>query len=397
MLARLFLAFFLGLGLLLSLLGSSASLMASNNEWAPYAPQKITGRVDGFGPLPRDDVIDLSVVFSTLTEEQILSFDFSNLLSPNEPLKAGPQTTQVPGNVFVPRQSERYGWFPITIEKLSFSVYLEPQEQNELFVIAAKAPFNEAIDKARKKAPMPELIRLLSFNKLGFASARDWSKERSPITLNLSQSRPNSLSVAWNRPAPSNSQSDIVLNFEETPMGRWLISDFNTRPTARMTTHSTSFNGLAKLMLARSQFDQNNDFVEMRSWFSTHSKTGSVAAEGVPSPLGSIAWANATTLSWNPAGKTGWVTVFVEESKKVHADELVPEEMIFFPDLSRIHEDLSRIKTQTQWVRVETGSLQLPQTPKAKADISLVFLGGSLEQGPELEGASELHVYNVSK
>jgi hypothetical protein len=139
---------------------------------------------------------DLAVVFPTLSEDQILSFDFTSLFSPNESLKAGPITTDVPGNVFVPRQSERYGLLPVTLAKEKFTLFVEPGLRHELFAMALRAPFSEMVSLARRKAPMVEMIRLVKFGQLGYYSARDWSRERS-IDLSLNRERPRTTSVAW--------------------------------------------------------------------------------------------------------------------------------------------------------------------------------------------------------
>jgi hypothetical protein len=366
---------------------------------AAEGSQKIQGKVEGFGNTPKDGIVDVSAVFPSLTEDQILSFDFAALMSPNEPMKAGPMSTEVPGNVFIPRQSENYGWIPITLEKQSFSVYLEPGEENELFSVAIKAPFEESVKKAREKAPASQLVKLMKFNKLGFARAKDWSKERN-VTLHLNQSRPKTTQVRWTRPRADASEVDLKLNFEETPMGRWLLSDMNTDPQTVTPIASTSFAGKAKVMLARSKFNSANEFLWMRSWFVTHERPSSLEMQNIPSALSNVRWDKNTLITWTGSAKLGWVTVLIEEPKSPSEidDKDLSAESLFLKNLLLPLRSIAHPLIRSEWTRVEEGRLILAQTPKARSTVTLVFLGGQrLTGAPNLSDAEELHVYNLTK
>gem|GEM_PF-1898277 len=360
---------------------------------------KIQGKVDGFGSLPRDDWADAAAVFPSLTENQILSFDFGALLAPDEPMKAGPMSTDVPGNVYVPRQSEKYGWIPVTLEKESFSIYLKAGEQNELFVISVKAPFNEAVRKAREKAPAAEIVKLMKFGKLGFAPAKDWSKERN-ANIALNQSRPKATNLKWTRSKASSSEADIVLNLEETPMSRWLISDLDADPKTSLRVSSTNFAGKAKLIFARSKFNSNDDLVWMRSWFPTHERPSQLQVEGIPAALEAVKWEDTTNITWTGGDKLGWATVFIEAPKTAPAsdDEFLSIEALFLQNLVAPLRSIARPRMKTEWVRVEDGRITLSKAPAAKSTVSLVFLGGQrLTDSPNLVDAEELHVYNLTK
>jgi len=360
------------------------------------ATKKVQGQVTGYADLSRDGWVDVSAVFPTLTEEQLLSFDFNSLLSPNEPMKAGPVETEVPGNLHVPEQKERYGIIPVTLRKESFTLMMEPGQERELAVIALRGPFSDFVEMGRRKAPPAEMFKLLKFGQLGYHDARDWTRER-VVSLGLNRQRPRSTTVSWSRSAPAASDADFIVNFEETPTKHWLVSDMDTDPKASSTVKSTSFTGLAKLMLARATFAANNqDLKHMRAWFPSYTRGARVTATSVPNLIQGVKWATPNTLTWEPSSKKGWVTVFREELLPRSDGRGPDESQIFFPDLSRLV-DVTRPRIFAGWVRVEDGQLHFDAATMAKSRLVFVFLGGDdLIDGPALAGANELQVHDVT-
>jgi hypothetical protein len=366
------------------------------SESAPEAAQKVQGKVSGYATLERDGWADVSVVMPTLTEEQILSFDFTSLFSPNENMKAGPIETEVPGNLHVPEQKERYGIIPVTLRKDSFTLLMEPGEPKELFVLSMRGPFSDLADKARKKAPTPEILKLIKFGQLGYHGARDWTRERT-IDLGLNRDRPRSSNVSWSRAAPAAKEMDLAVNLEETPTGRWLVSDLDTLPEASFVMKSTSFTGLSKLMLARALFQDNNkDIKSVRAWFPSYTRASRISASGVPALISGLKWESRHVITWNPAAKSGWVTVFRQDLvSSANEPELNPS-LVFFPNLSHLI-DFARPRVSSNWVRVEDGRLEVDASMLVKSELIFVFLGGDdLESGPSLAGATELQVQDIT-
>jgi hypothetical protein len=363
---------------------------------APEAAQKVQGKVSGYATLERDGWADVSVVMPTLTEEQILSFDFTSVFSPNENMKAGPIETEVPGNLHVPEQKERYGIIPVTLRKDTFTLLMEPGTPKELFVMSMRGPFSELADKARKKAPTPEILKLIKFGQLGYHGARDWTRERT-IDLGLNRDRPRSSNVSWSRGAPAAKEMDLAVNLEETPTGNWLVSDLDTLPAASFAMKSTSFTGLSKIMLARALFkDNNEDLKSVRAWFPTYNRGSRVSASGVPALITGLKWESGNVITWNPSEKSGWVTVFREDLVAPSNEPELDPSLIFFPNLSHLI-DFARPRVSAKWVRVEDGRLEVDASMFVKSQLIFVFLGGDdLADGPALAGANELQVQDVT-
>ena len=366
------------------------------SESAPEAAQKVQGKVSGYATLERDGWADVSVVMPTLTEEQILSFDFTSLFAPNENMKAGPIETEVPGNLHVPEQKERYGIIPVTLRKDSFTLLMEPGEPKELFVLSMRGPFSDLADKARKKAPTSEILKLIKFGQLGYHGARDWTRERT-IDLGLNRDRPRSSNVSWSRAAPAAREMDLAVNLEETPTGRWLVSDLDTLPEASFVMKSTSFAGLSKLMLARALFQDNNkDIKSVRAWFPSYNRASRISASGVPALISGLKWESDNVITWNPAAKSGWVTVFRQDPVSSASEPELDPSLVFFPNLSHLI-DFARSRVSSKWVRVEDGRLEVDASMLVKSQLIFVLLGGDdLDNGPSLAGATELQVQDIT-
>jgi hypothetical protein len=311
-------------------------------------------------------------------------------------MKAGPIETEVPGNLHVPEQKERYGIIPVTLRKDTFTLLMEPGERAELFVMSMRGPFSDLADKARKKAPTPEILKLIKFGQLGYHGARDWTRERT-IDLGLNRDRPRSSAVSWSRSAAASKEMDLAVNLEETPTGRWLVSDLDTLPAASFAMKSTSFTGLSKMMLARALFkDNNEDIKSVRAWFPTYNRGSRVTASGVPALITGLKWESGNVLAWNPAEKSGWVTVVREDLVAPSKEPELDPSLVFFPNLSHLI-DFARPRLSSKWVRVEEGRLEVDASLLAQGQLVFVFLGGSdLAEGPALAGANELQVQDVT-
>jgi len=359
------------------------------------APQKYQGTVSGFGNLRNDDVMDLAAVFPSLTQEQILSFDFEAIMAPNEKMSAGPVSADVPGNTFVPRQRESYGWIPLTIVKDSFSVMLEPRSRNELFTMAFQAPFNDTVKRARAKAPKNEILKDISFNDFGFASARDWSRESQPFGMQLGYGRPDTTRLNWTRNALAQGEGELVIQAEETPMNRWIFSDMNFDPKVNTTLRSTNWDRSKKLLAGRMKFGANDKFVSLRAW--TPDVAPLVTLRGLPELLNDVRFNGTQSVTWNPDGFDGFVTLYVErKANKAKQSFLTPFEVAFdFPSFGYLFKGSQDRVTMQEWVPVENGRISLNPPLDNNDSLALIYLGGAEMNQPELSKAEVFQVIDL--
>lgn len=182
------------------------------------------GKVQNFGPLRNDDRLDAALVYPALTADQIMSFDFGNLLGPEENLSIGPVKTKVPGNLFLPRQQESYGIIPLTIEKNPWRLNLNVDDEQQLASVAVSVRFNKAADLGRAKAPYWEILPLIEVKQIAASHVSRWAGERD-ILLTLTRSFVSGQTVSWTREKAGKRELDFAVSLSKSNEQRFLLSD----------------------------------------------------------------------------------------------------------------------------------------------------------------------------
>lgn len=369
------------------------------------AATRIPGVVQGFGSLRRDNIIDAALVIPTLTSEQILAFEIGDLMAPNEKMSAGPTSADVPGNLFVPEQSENYGIFPITIVKGEFGYYPGTATEAELATFSIQAPFSELVAKVRAKAPYKEILELVTLKRFGLTDKRDWSRV-SRITTQLDRQPQTLGNYTWNRGTATATQADVVISFQETPNSRWMLGGLDTKPQTRGTVSGADgLTGLTKALFMRVENDANNSPIGGRGYFRNHTPTtpGNFLVDGVPAPLQSLKLEDKKVLRWTDPKVAGWVGVF--RAKKAASMNLFYR---IAEQAGNVDEDY-RIKTTEQWVPGFSEEYALDQPLKADEELVVVFVGSATNGlrpmammtdpeyalAPVLESATEIRLTRI--
>lgn len=125
--------------------------------------QIYSGTVTDVPAKSRDGVFDFALVLPTVTKEQVMNFSLSTFVSPlNDTLRALGQKINVPSNLSVPTQTERY----ILNIRLSKPEYRLPWSDGNLAGIGAlhgNFIFRDVIDKVRRGDPIFSLINDFTF------------------------------------------------------------------------------------------------------------------------------------------------------------------------------------------------------------------------------------------
>lgn len=104
---------------------------------------QVTGSLDNFVEVESNDsLLQAALVIPTLTLEDLMSLDFSALLSEEVPLEILGQTIDVPGNIVIPTQTEKVV-IPIEISKPSYQLSLPTGTVQNLFSLGVQAPVGE--------------------------------------------------------------------------------------------------------------------------------------------------------------------------------------------------------------------------------------------------------------
>ncbi len=124
----------------------------------------IEGVVSGYNVRNRDDKVNFGIVMPVLTKTDVLDFQISKILSPEvDVLTALGQEIPVPSNVSIPRQSERYSFFTVTLNKPEYTIPLA-KGSKQLGVLEGIFPFRKVVDAFRAGRPLFSLVNDFSFN-----------------------------------------------------------------------------------------------------------------------------------------------------------------------------------------------------------------------------------------
>ncbi|MBS1985602.1 MAG: hypothetical protein JST16_15675 [Bdellovibrionales bacterium] len=360
-----------------TLLLSALAMAGLSSDFVP--PQAVKGSVQGFTNLSSDGFIDGAIVVPSISATNLISLQLGGLLAPNETLNAGPITAKVPGNLYIPEQTEVYG-FPITLSKPSFTTYQTPGKPNELAAVAFRGDINNLAQVGQSGAPYTRLIPFVKVTQMAFATERDWTTVAQPIGLQLAYKPAKTLSYQWSHSAPPSNATDIALAFQQTPAQRWMLSDFAAGTLSSGKIGSMpNFQPNMKVLIGR-VYDspvENDRYPGSASvYVVTASNTDSVSLSGVPEQLTGAAL-NGTRLSWNPIHQQGWMAV-LRATKDMFRQPEVPYSWLSLglanltPTVASLMAPLPN--ALEAWVAPDSGSFELTR-PLGTDKMMLVFVG----------------------
>lgn len=146
---------------------------------------ELKGKATGFKNLVQDGWVDVGIIFPALRRDQLASLQITDLVSPEvDTLTIMGQSIDIPSNVSLPKQEERY-FFTITLDKPVFRSYLPEPRTWKMVSAHARFPFEEVVDDLRAGKSFFDVLNYFEFKS---ASVKD-------ITLS-SPSTSQDLSIA---------------------------------------------------------------------------------------------------------------------------------------------------------------------------------------------------------
>lgn len=358
------------------------------------AQTRVPGVVDGFQTTDKDGIVDAALVIPTLLPSDVLNFDLNGYLGPDEKAKAGPISADVPGNTFIPRQKEKYGWITVTLEKSEFGLIAEPSKPNELSALWFSAPFDMLIDAANGKAQVTDLLKAAKFRKSGFAGMRDWAREKK-IFLSLDKELKSLGSAKWSRAQAPQNYGDTIVVFQQTPANRWALSGFIGGPA--LNTQISSVDSLStrlKVMALRSEF-YGDELLAAQGWIVEAKRNSKVVFDNVPSPLSDVTL-SGTKVKWkNPPGP-GWMGVLYQPKGLI----LRKQDSGFFDGVFPMLRVLPQVTfgSQITWVDSKNEEFDLNKVIGPKDGLTLIHIGTTKEvSAPKAEDTEEPELFTFAQ
>ncbi len=160
-----------------------ASAMNFSIRTQPKSQQmELTGKTTGFQNLQKDGWADVGVVFPALRRNQLASLQVTDLISPEiDIITVFGQTVEIPSNVSIPQQVEKY-YFNITLDKPVYRSYLNEARTWRMVATHARFPFEKVIDDLRGGKKFYDVLNHFEFKS---ASLEDIELKQSSTKKDL--------------------------------------------------------------------------------------------------------------------------------------------------------------------------------------------------------------------
>ncbi|WII72345.1 hypothetical protein QJS83_00500 [Bdellovibrio sp. 22V] len=133
---------------------------------APSKTQfEVKGGTSGLPVQDKDGFVDFGLVMPAFTKLDMLAFSIDNVISPqSDRITAVGQDIDVPANISLPEQREKYALFTITLDKPTYRIYYGQSGVNRVFAARGRFPFKSTVDALRGGAEFYELINDFKIN-----------------------------------------------------------------------------------------------------------------------------------------------------------------------------------------------------------------------------------------
>jgi|GEM_PF-3046157 len=190
--------------LLLGVLFFSTASLAQNTkgvEVPETVVDSLVGSVDDYNIRNGDDRLDFGLVIPSLTKAQVMDFNLSYVLSSETAvIRAAGQKINVPSNLSLPKQNERYSFFTIRVDKPEFKLPLTSQGlPSEVVALEGRFPFTSTVDNLRAGKPLFTVINSFSFKSYS-VSPLDVNAPDAPLALSVGQRAINGAQVEFISP-----------------------------------------------------------------------------------------------------------------------------------------------------------------------------------------------------
>lgn len=150
---------------------------------ATSAQYEIKGRVQDLPVVNKDGFVDFGLVIPAFTKKNLLAFDMNQVISPqNDIISAIGQEIPVPTNISLPKQSERYSLFTVTLDKPQYRVYFDQPGITRVYAARGRFPFKPVVDSLRDGKEFYELINEF---KISGGGIRDIEINSRQMTLDI--------------------------------------------------------------------------------------------------------------------------------------------------------------------------------------------------------------------
>lgn len=144
---------------------------------------EVKGPTAGLPIQDKDGWVDFGLVMPAFSKADILAFNMDNFISPqNDTIEAMGQKIDIPANISLPEQREKYALFTLTLDKPNYRIYFGTPGVSRVFAAKGRFPFKSTVDALRGGADFFDLINDF---KLTGGAIRDIDVNKPSTTLTM--------------------------------------------------------------------------------------------------------------------------------------------------------------------------------------------------------------------
>ncbi len=120
---------------------------------------ELKGNGTGFHVVNGDNKIDFALMVPILKKPDLFAFDIGMFISPeSDTISTAGQSIDVPSNISLPKQTENYGFFPVTLEKPIYRMFFQTTGKHKVFTARGQFPFKEVVGQLQNKKTFLDVI-----------------------------------------------------------------------------------------------------------------------------------------------------------------------------------------------------------------------------------------------
>lgn len=219
---------------------------------------ELKGQSTGFQVKDGDNQTDFALMMLTVQKQDLFAFNINMFISPQiDVVDVFGQKINIPSNVSLPRQKERYGPVQIVLNKPAYRMYFDALGMQNVVTLRGQFPFKEVVDEMRGKKPFIELIN--------YFSIKGGSLKKVQITgPTQSQDLPVD-ELAFNQKrgfhAPAFASDEFLVAAALSPYeGKFFPTDFKNVPANTASTLTTAAGEPPQLLVALKKKSEQNTF-----------------------------------------------------------------------------------------------------------------------------------------
>jgi len=124
---------------------------------------ELKGNGVGFKVVDKDGLVDFGLMLPVLNRQDLFAFDPNKVISPEvDVISVYGQKLEIPSNVSLPKQKEKYGIFTVTLDKPAYRMYFPEPGRQIIYTARGQFPFEKVAKEMQNGKSFLDVINYFS-------------------------------------------------------------------------------------------------------------------------------------------------------------------------------------------------------------------------------------------